>query len=389
MNLFRKLCLYSLVGILAGLSSALLILSLQYVTEIRLAHVELVWFLPVAGFVSGWMYTRFGKNVSSGSSLIFEEIHDPKQALPLRFAPLVFINTILTHLFGGSAGREGTAVQMGASLADQLSKVFNLAKEDRPTLLRMGLSAAFGSALGAPWAGALFGMEVTKRGRLYYQKIWECIFASWVGYGVAHGILLWLHERPDYPSIEVVDYNVKTIFSVLVLGLMTGIWARLFSKMVHYLEYFLQSKFSLSWQMCVGGAVLVLFYSLFGQQYAGLGIPMIKQSMNESVSIQTPFLKTIATVVTVGSGFKGGEFVPLVFIGTGLGSALAGWLKVSGPLLASLGFGAVFAGAANVPLTCAVLLMEIFGSKIGIYALLVCYLSYFVSGRRSIYKGQK
>lgn len=385
MAAFRKLCLYTLVGILAGISSSVLMVSLEEVTRIRLFYPYLTGLLPLAGLVSAGIYEKFGKKIIAGHVLVFEEIHDPKQILPLRFAPLVFINTLLTHLFGGSAGREGTAVQMGASLADQFSKIFHVARQDRPTLLRTGLAASFGAALGAPWAGAIFGMEVKRRGQLHYQKVGECLLASWVGYYVAHIILSWFRPQTEYSQIETIQYTIKTISSVLVLGIVAGLWARGFSKLVHHFEYFLKRKIPFRWQMCAGGLMLVVFYEFFGSEYAGLSIPLLQNSLQQAVSIKVPLLKTGATILTVGSGFKGGEFVPLVVIGTGLGSLLGQVCQISIPFLASLGFGAVFAGAANVPLTCAVLLMELFGFKMAFYALLVCYVSYFVSGKDSVY----
>ncbi len=395
-NLFRRVSrgvlLHSLVGILAGLACSALIGSLQAVTSWRLQHPIWVVALPVVGFFSAWLYDRYGKSVSSGHALVFEEIHDPKTVIPFRMTPLIFFGTLLTHLGGGSAGREGTAVQMGSSLADQLSRFFIVTPRERRRLLMAGLSAAFGATLGAPWAGGIFGMEVIQRGKIDMEAAFECFWSSWMGYETVR----WLAPiagipLSEYPPLDTILYDLRTIAVVLAFGLACGGCAWAFSRTTHILE--------LLWEAYVpyeplrpffAGLVLAAFYLWEGShRYEGLGISVIQEAFRAPVDTLTPFWKFIASAVTVASGFKGGEFIPLVFVGSTLGSAVSTYLHVDTALLASLGFAAVFAGAANVPVTGTLLLMEIFGVRIGAYALVVCFASYYASGKGGIYRGQK
>jgi H+/Cl- antiporter ClcA len=407
--------LYScLVGIFAGSAASLFLYSLDWITHYRQTHPHIIWGLPIVGFSIGWLYHNHGRSVSAGHNLILEEIHDPKKITPLRMAPLIYLSTLLTHLVGGSAGREGTAVQMGASLADQLAKFFKVEPHERKILLMAGTGAGFAAAIGAPWAGAIFGMEVIHIGRLKIFAFFEILVASFVAYFFA--IIV---EAPHsvFPSIGLIPFNLQTLLFVLIAGTCFGIAARAFITLTHVIENILSRfvTYPPFKPLLAGGLILLLFYCENPQmyfsnketsqthdinsyletnqrtefKYAGLGIETIQDSFRRPSPYQESLWKTLFTSLTVGSGFKGGEFIPLVFIGSTLGSALALILPISFQLLASLGFAAVFAGASNTPIACAIMAMEIFGYQIGPYALLACLTSYYTSGRKSIYKSQK
>ncbi|MEN9378283.1 MAG: hypothetical protein RL710_3440, partial [Pseudomonadota bacterium] len=162
----RWLVLATLVGLLSGSASALFLLALDAATGYRESHRWIVWLLPVAGFLVGWVYLKIGQGVEAGNNLLIDEIHDPQKVVPLRMAPLILLSTVISHLFGASVGREGTAVQMGGALADQLTGLFRLRKEDRRILLMAGIAAGFASVFGTPLAGAVFALEVLAIGRL-------------------------------------------------------------------------------------------------------------------------------------------------------------------------------------------------------------------------------
>lgn len=380
--------LSAMIGVLAGSSAAIFLISLEWVTSTRDHWPFLIFGLPLAGLMIGWVYHCFGKEAAQGNSLILEEIHNPRKIIPLRMAPLILGGTLMTHLFGGSAGREGTAVQMAASLADQLTRFFKIENDERKILLVAGVGAGFGAAIGAPWAGVIFGMEVIHVGRLRLFAWFECLVASFVGYFTA--ILLGAGHSL-FPKTEIPEWQWKVICTVIVAGVIFGLMARLFSLLTHGLEKLHEKLFPYPpLRPFVGGVFLVLLYYAEGSfRYVGLGIPWIQKALGEPGSFFDPVYKTLFSVLTVGSGFKGGEFVPLVFIGTTLGSALAAVLPASFSLLASLGFVAVFAGAANAPVACTIMAMEIFGPQIGLYAALACFMSYICSGQSGIYKSNQ
>jgi H+/Cl- antiporter ClcA len=388
MKLLRWTFLSALSGVLAGIAAAIFLISLDFATQYRQHYPQFIWALPIAGLLIGLLYHYYGKEVSSGHNLILDEIHDPKKIVPLRMAPLVLLGTIATHLFGGSAGREGTAVQMGASLSDQIGRFFKIETHERRALLMAGASAGFGAAIGAPWAGWIFGMEVLHTGRFKLTHWYPCLVASFVGYFVT---ILLKAPHSVYPSIVLPSFEMITLFWVAVAGIAFGLAARFFILSTHWIE-----KLSVRWiayaplRPFIGGLLLIVLFSVEGSyQYVGLGIESIQQALQSRAQFHEPLLKSLFTSLTVGSGFKGGEFIPLVFIGTTLGSALSMILPVALPLLASLGFAAVFAGAANTPIACTLMAMEIFGIGIAPYALLTCLISYSLSGRRGIYKSQR
>lgn len=384
----RWTLLSALCGVLAGVAAAVFLISLQWATQVRENHLVIIWALPLAGFFIGWIYHRYGKDVAAGNNLIIDEIHDPKKIVPFQMAPFILIGTIITHFFGGSAGREGTAVQMGASLSDQLTRFFKIESEERKILLTAGAGAGFGAAIGAPWAGVIFGMEVLNIGRLKLFAWFECVVASFVGYYTA---VLLRAPHSVYPSISIPQLETKTFFYVAVAGIVFGITAKLFTMSTHLVEY-VTNKFIKypPLKPFLGGLVIaILFYLEGSYRYAGLGIEYIQEALQSPTHVQVPILKSIFTSLTIGTGFKGGEFIPLVYIGATLGSALALVLPISFSLLAALGFASVFGAASNTPIACTLMAMEIFGYRIGPFAVVACFVSYYFSGHHGIYRSQK
>lgn len=383
---YLKWTFYSLlIGILAGVSSTLFLKTLKWATDYREVNEWIILGLPLIGLLIGLSYHYFGKEIEKGNNLILDEIHEPNKIISFKMAPFIFIGTILTHLFGGSAGREGTAVQMGASLADQLSKFFKITKEERKILLVCGVGAGFGSAIGAPLAGVIFGMEVIRVGRLKISYFFESIIASYSAYLVA---TLLKAPHTFYPKLVIDEWSVSLFFWVIVSSLFFGVIAHIFMRFTHLIEA-INKKF-ISYpplRPLIFGIIIVSLYYLEGSfQFDGLGLDTIVRSMSEEVGFNLPILKTFFTALTIGSGFKGGEFIPLVFIGATLGSALSMIIPVSFNILASLGFASVFGAAAKTPLACAVMAIEIFGFDIAPLAILSCFVSFYASGKRSIYK---
>jgi H+/Cl- antiporter ClcA len=378
------------IGACAGLASAGFLASLDFVTQVRLARPWLLAFLPLAGLAVGWLYMRLAGRAGRGTDLVIEEIHRPQAAVPLRMAPLVLLGTVTTHLFGGSAGREGTALQMAASLGDRVALAFGFAHHrdrgrGRRTLLMASLAGGFGSVFGVPLAGAVFGLEAPAAGGQRYEAIFPCFVASMAGHltTIATGVA---HVR--YTVASVPELSFKGAGVALVSGVFFGLLARAFVAALHATSRGFTNK--ISWpplRPLVGGAIVALSAIALGtDRPLGLGIGPIVESFHGSVPASDVFLKFAFTVVTLGSGFKGGEVTPLFFMGATGGNALARVLPLPSSLLASMGFVAVFAGAANVPITCSVMAVELFGHEAGAFAALACVASFLASGAKGIYR---
>ncbi len=386
-NATKWLVLCLVVGLLSGMASALFLVSLQWVSNFRDRHLVLVWLLPIGGLMVGLLYHYFGKEVVKGNNLILEEYEQPKERIPLKMAPLVLIGTLLTHLFGGSAGREGTAVQMGSAIADQFSKVFTLTKAERRTLLIIGISAGFASVFGTPIAGALFAIEVLFFSKVKYRSVLPSFFTAFVAYYTVE-LLHVQHTHYSIPTVpELSLINLAWIFPV---GILCGLSAMLFSKTTHFFTTLFSKYITFPpIRPMIGGAVLVVsFYFLGTSKFVGLGLPTIVDAF-QNPSDHFDFLwKLLFTCFTLGSGFKGGEVTPLFFVGATLGSALSGIIPLPVALLAGMGFVAVFSGATHTPIACTAMGMELFGVDCGIYIGLACLIAYFCSGSVGIYSSQ-
>ncbi|HEX8605556.1 MAG TPA: voltage-gated chloride channel family protein [Pseudoduganella sp.] len=377
-----------LIAALAGTASALFLLSLDVATAYREHHPSIIWLLPLAGFAAGWMYLAWGSTVEAGNNLLIDEIHDPKNVVPLRMAPLVLVATVLSHLFGASVGREGTAVQMGGTLADQLTNLLRLEPVERRILLMAGISAGFASVFGTPLAGAIFGLEVLVIGRMRYDAIFPCVAAAILADQVG---LAWGVHHTHYAVAAVPALSAWTVAAIVAAGMVFGLAGMLFAGATHRLAAFM--KRHVAWaplRPLIGGAVVACaVWALGTQRYVGLGIPVIVEAFAQPLPIRDALGKLAFTVASLGSGFKGGEVTPLFYIGATLGNALAPLLHLPFPLLAGVGFVAVFAGAANTPLASTVMALELFGPAIGPYAALGCAVAYLCSGRTGIYRAQR
>lgn len=388
LDLLRWVPISSLIGIMAGSASALLIASLNYATEVRESHRWIILLLAPSGWAVGLLYKHFGSSVEAGNNLILEETHDPKAVIPLRMTPLILFATFITHLFGGSAGREGTALQTGASLADQLTHIFRLSQRDRRIVLMAGISAGFGSVFGTPLAGAVFGLEVLAIGRLSYDAIAPCFLAAFVGELVtrAWGIHHTLYRVPFVPQM-----SVSGIFLSIVAGIIFGLVAMAFARTTHTVSHIARRFIPRAELRPAAGGILVTaaVFALGTTRYIGLGLPTIDQAFTSMVAPWDFAGKFAFTAATIGTGFKGGEVTPLFFIGATLGNALSHILLLPPSLLAAMGFVGVFSGAANTPIASTLMAVELFGPEAGAYAAIASVVSYICSGHSGIYQAQR
>ena len=381
------LVICALIGLFSGSASAFFLVALEWVTQIREHNTWIIWLLPFGGLIIGLLYHYYGSSVVKGNNLLLEEYENPQQPIPFKMAPLVLIGTLITHLVGGSAGREGTAVQMGGAIADQFSKWFQLDKTDRKTILILGISAGFASVFGTPLAGAIFALEV-----VYFSKInvKSVILSFAVAYVAYFTVEFWQIKHTQYsiPNIPAISgiHLLWTIGTGILFGLAALLfsrtahfWSRLFSKYIQYAPI----------RPLIGGTILALtIYCIGTTKYIGLGVPEIVKAFSTPNDSYDFLLKILFTGFTLGAGFKGGEVTPLFFVGATLGSALSVVIPLPIALLAGMGFVAVFSGATHTPIACTVMGMELFGIEGGIFIGIACVVAYFTSGSVGIYHSQ-
>jgi H+/Cl- antiporter ClcA len=376
------------VGVICGAASALFLYLLDLATRTREGHPIIVFTLPLAGLLIGWIYQRLGEPIKAGNNLIIDTIHDEGPEIPLRMAPLVLIGTVLTHLFGGSAGREGTAVQMGASLSDALAHRLRLGSAVRVQLLAAGVAGGFGSVFGTPIAGAVFGLEFVVLGLVRYDALLPALTASVVGDLTTRALGI---THTAYPVVPALALSPLLLLRWVVFAAGMAAAAAVFIELTHACKR-LGARYlpSLPWRMFAGGVVVVGLWQLAGSDYLGLGIPTIVRSFTDPELPRAAFaLKLVFTAVTIGAGFLGGEVTPLFFVGATLGNVLARLLDLPLALGAGVGLAAVFAAAANAPLALSIMALELLGAGAFPHAVIVCVLTYLLTGHRSIYPAQR
>lgn len=392
MKLLKKvsfwLFIILIIGSVVGSASAFFLWSLNEITNLRIQYSWLVYFLPIAGFAIGLKYYYLGEKVVTGNNLLLEEFHSPKDVIPFRMAPMIYISTIVSHLFGASVGREGTAIQLGGSIADQLTHYFKLDDEHRRALIIMGISAGFASVFGTPFAAAIFAVEIFHSRKLQYKYIVQSLAVAVVAHFVC---LSWGIEHLTFSIPNVPALSFMNIFWTINAGIIFGLVALLFTKSSHHITDLFHKYIKFPpYRPLIGGVIIVIVYYFIDlHQYMGLGLDSISASFSQPMQYQDFLLKLILTAFTIGVGFKGGEVTPLFFIGATLGNALIWFIPLPMPLLAGLGLVAVFAGATNTLIACIAMGLELFGFGISTYLIIACLVAYLFSGHNSIYAAQK
>lgn len=411
----KWLLIASPIAAVIGSAVALFLWSLDAVTNIRFAAPWLLFLLPVGGVIVGAIYHFFGREADGGNNLIIEQIHEPGGGVPWIMAPLVLIGTLVTHLFGGSAGREGTAVQMGGSIASACGRFLRIREKDVPTLLMVGVAAGFGAVFGTPLTGTVFALEVLALGRLSYTAIVPCLIGGIVGdqactaWHIQHTQYRVAAFMPAVANHAVAPLEWSLAAKVTLAAIAFGLASVLFAELVHFFQWLFRSLIRRPmFRPAVGGVIVIALVYLVGtRDYLGLGVVPDPASPTK-ISIVTAFMpggatawswwwKILFTAVTIGAAFKGGEVTPLFFIGATLGNTLAEMLGAPVDLFAALGFVAVFAGATNTPLACTIMGIELFGaassgllgSGFVIYLAIACFVAYLMSGHSGIYLAQR
>jgi H+/Cl- antiporter ClcA len=387
MRALRCLVLAVVSGAMAGVASFAFLEALDWATDTRLEDPWLLWLLPVAGLAIGAAYHLVGGRAALGNALLLDEIHRPTAWVPRRMAPLVFGGTVVSHLFGASVGREGTALQMSGSLTDGVSRVLRIGPVERRILLVASLAGGFGAVFGVPLAGTVFALEVQALRRLRFVALVPAAIAAFVGHAVV-GFLG--HDHSAKPTLSV-DLDAVLLAKVALAGAMFGLVARAFVWLTHVIKR--NATAHVAWpplRPAIGGVATLALVALFGRDYLGLSLPLIDGTLAGIEPSQWAFaLKVVFTAVALGFGFPGGEVTPLFVIGTTLGATLAGPLGLGTTMLASVGFVGVFAGAANTPLACAVMGAELFGAGSLPVMAVGCLAAFATSPHHGIYGSRR
>lgn len=377
-----------IIGIIVGIIDTIFGKGLILIGKIRNDYFwYLVPFLPIAGMLISWLYRHFNELSLKGMTLVFETGQQKRDAIPLALIPLVMICTWITHLFGGSAGREGVAVQIGATLSHYFSKYFHFPKNGK-ALLITGMSAGFGGLFQTPLAALFFAMEVMVVGEIDYEALFPAFIGAFSASYTSHflGLEKFSVEITQSMSIN----NFKSMLLVIIIGLLFGLAGRLFSLSLAKLKEIFKKKFENPYKR-IGFISIILFLGLmlFQGRYSGLGTNLIDLSFHQgTIQIYDWLLKLVFTIITLAIGFQGGEVTPLFSIGASLGVVLALIFHLPIELCAALGYVAVFASATNTLIAPMMISIEVFGGNNMMLFIIVCIFAYLVNGNQSIYGAQ-
>lgn len=376
-----------LSGTSVGLVGTAFYYCMDFVTSSRLKSPWLIFFLPLSGLVIVGLYRLLHDEHDTGTNLVLSAIHS-NDKIPLRMAPLIFISTLLTHLCGGSAGREGAALQLGGSIGNSLGKLFRFDDKDQHIMIMSGMSAAFSALFGTPMAAAIFSMEVVSVGIMHYSALVPCVISSLVAHEIA------LHfgvSSEHFPITDVPVFTVSSAVKLSALAILGALVSILFCVMLHQIGHFYQKYIPNPYlRAAAGGCLILLLTSLVGSQiYNGTGISTIAKCFDGSVRPEAFFLKMLFTALTLGAGYKGGEIVPTFFIGASLGCLFGNLIGFAPSMCTAIGMTSVFCGVTNCPITSLLISFELFGYDGMPFFLLAIAFSYMLSGYFGLYSSQK
>lgn len=382
-TLLKWMVLGGVIGLVGGIIGSLFHIGVDTATQVRLAHPWVLYLMPVGGLAIVGLY-RLTKTEGKGTNDIIASVHFGEQ-VPGLLVPVIFVSTVITHLCGGSAGREGAALQIGGGIGYQAGRLLRLGEKDLPLATLCGMSGVFAALFGTPLTATVFALEVISVGVLYYAGLVPCLTAALTGYLVS----VLMGVPPTRFTVTVPGLEVRTMLLVIVLALLCAVVSILFCRGLHGVEHLLKRTMKNPYlRVAVGAAVLIGLTLLTNGDYNGAGMEVIGRAIAGQADPWAWVWKLLFTAITIGCGFKGGEVVPSFFVGAAFGCVAAGWLGLPAGFGAAMGLVSVFCGAVNCPLASIILSVELFGSGDLLYFAMACSISYLISGYCGLYSSQ-
>lgn len=382
-TLLKWMVLGGVIGLVGGIIGSLFHIGVDTATQARLAHPWVLYLMPVGGLAIVGLY-RLTKTEGKGTNDIIASVHFGEQ-VPGMLVPVIFVSTVITHLCGGSAGREGAALQIGGGIGYQAGRLLRLGEKDLPLATLCGMSGVFAALFGTPLTATVFALEVISVGVLYYAGLVPCLTAALTGYLVS----VLMGVPPTRFTVAVPGLEVRTMLLVIVLALLCAVVSILFCRGLHGVEHLLKRTLKNPYlRVAVGAAVLIGLTLLTNGDYNGAGMEVIGRAIAGQADPWAWVWKLLFTAITIGCGFKGGEVVPSFFVGAAFGCVAAGWLGLPAGFGAAMGLVSVFCGAVNCPLASIILSVELFGSGDLLYFAMACSISYLISGYCGLYSSQ-
>ena len=376
------------VGLFVGAVSTVFSFCLSHVTEFRVNHRWMIYGLPIGGLAIVGLYKLLKVDKDKGTNLVMTSITENDE-IPLKVAPLIFVSTIITHMFGGSVGREGAALQLGGSFGNVLGRIFRFDEKDKKIMIMCGMSAAFAALFGTPMAAAVFAIEAATVGIMYYTSLVPCVISALVAsnFSATMGI-----SPESFPVMNVPDMSVILGVKTLGLALLCGLVSILFCLMMKYVKKFLERYLKNPFlRVVVAALVFIGITAITGStDYYGAGIDVIERAVIDGEAVPYAFiLKMFLTALVLGAGFKGGEIVPAFYVGATFGCLYGHIVGMSPTLCAAMGMTAVFCGVTNCPISAMLISFELFGFECVPYIIIAAAVSFAASGYFGIYSVQK
>lgn len=389
-TLLKWMVLSVLIGGVIGGIASVFSYAVTWATGFRQMHPLIILGMPLGGLVIVYLYKIMGQEKNSGTNMVLTVVRSRDEEIPGQVTPLILISTVITHLFGGSSGREGAALQFGASVGDVMARRLHLNESDKKIVILASMSAAFSALFGTPMAAVVFPLEVISVGVMYYAALVPCAFSSFTAQYVSLRLKVRTLALP-YPVEEVPDFYSLNAFKCILLALACAFAGALFCVLLHNFEHYFKKWIPNPYIRIIAGAaaVIVLYFIVGSDAYLGLGGEVIQGSFQSPAGAQMFLMKMIFTCLTLCVGFKGGEIVPSLFIGATLGSALSVLLGLPCDICAACGMVGVFCAVTNSPIASVLIAFEMFGFAGMPYFCVVVAVSYLLSGYQSLYKEQK
>lgn len=375
------------IGSVAGAAGTIFSMGVSWATGFRLSHPSMLFFLPVSGLLIVWLYHSFHEEGNRGTNMVIDAISSNERVTPAT-GPLIFFSTILTHLGGGSSGREGAALQLGGSIGNSFGEWFKLDERDKKIAIMCGMSAVFSALFGTPVAAAIFSLEVVSIGVLYYAALVPCVFSSFLAVGIARAAGL---EGEHFPVEMIPALDLKAVGLLVLLGILCAAVSILFCVLLHTAEHAYRKYFPDARVRILAGSFLFIALTLLSgtRDYCGSSMGLIESSIEGSARYEAFLMKMLFTAVALGAGFKGGEIVPTLCVGAALGCAFGEITGFAPSLCAACGMAALFAGVTNCPITSLVIALELFGYEGMEYFSIIIAVAFALSGYYGLYASQK